>query len=753
MRKSLLLILGSLLLGAGPARAAGGDTVADRVLGQGTLTTSIPYFVDGRVFSAADVAIDRSAVPNRIYVADVDLNRVLGWSDVQRFRAGEAADLVLGQPSLLTGQLIFELQNCTLPPSKITFCRPSNLAVDGGGNLYVVDSFNFRVLELDSPFTTDRVADRVFGQADFTSHQHSGISPPTSQGVTVDAAGNVWMADPTQSFRVLEFDAPLTHDTQADRVIEPDAKCSAGFHDGLCNPGLLRVSPQGDLYVEDSGRLWVFRQPLTTDLVADFSPSFGVPGMVFDPAGNLIYSAGLGQSFLGRLPAPIGPDTQAEQIFHASTLGAYGRLDRDSQGNLYVGAYGDTGSGPSAVYLYDPPFQTEPEKIGRSRLTNQGLDQPLAVAVDRSSSPNHLYVADRTNRVLGWRDAAGFANGAPADLVLDGNDPRERFCSHNPNGISASHFCFDEPLLIPGMAVDSRGNLWLSDITNNRVLELDRPFDTDGIADRVLGQGGSFTTRGCNQGHPEGPSAASLCLPGALAFDRKDNLYVADLYNSRVLLFVDPLRDQVADKIFGQPSFRRGSCGSQIFGRRTTGFCFMFDEGDLFPHINAAAGLAVDPQGNLYVADPFNARVLIFKDAARSDAAPDAVLGQDGQLWTSFSRMGGAGARRFFGANRNDFPPDFGPSGLAIGPDGELYVADAPNDRVLVFADPLHADRADRVFGHEGFDAGGASLLFFSMPPASERTLLRPHALAFDVDGNLYVADTFNNRVLAFDRP
>jgi len=749
-----LLILAS----SGPVRAAGGDTVADRVLGQSALTTSTPYFVDGRIFSATDVAIDRSVTPNRIYLADAELNRVLGWSDVNRFAAREAADLVLGQPTPFMGETVFAARNCPAPPSATRFCRPNRVAVDHRGNLYVGDLFNFRVLELDRPFTTDRVADRVFGQRDFTSRQHVGPEPAspndTFQGISIDGAGNVWMVDPTGARRVLELDDPLTHDNQPDRVIEPEtvAECLRSPVDRPCQPADVEISPLGDLYVQDFGinsgkRLLIYRQPLTTDLVLDVSRFWGdIVGLAFDAAGNLLATNGV---WIQRYPAAFGPDTQPANLAGPFKADIAGRGDLDSAGNLYVAGRPWPESGNDRVLIFQPPYQREPFKIGRATLTDQGLRRPTLVAVDRSSSPNHLYAADADDRVLGWRDAAGFTSGAPPDLVIDGNDPKfPGTCNYAGAAVNASRFCLIDPGLLGGLAVDSRGNLWLSDVFNNRILEFDRPFETDGVADYVLGQGNSFRTRTCNKGSR---SARTLCNPGALAFDRDDNLFVADQLNHRVLLFVQPLQDKVADRVFGQADFRQGKCnrGDESHPRADT-LCFGFEDGAINVHLYMASGLAVDPQGTLYVGDSVNARVLIFKDAARSDALPDAVLGQDGSFQT---RLAGTGAKRFGGVRGYDTPATFGPSGLAIGPEGELYVADSPNDRLLVFADPLHNDTAERVFGHEDFGGGDPALPSRDNPPASARRLLRPTALAFDVHGNLYVADAFYNRVLAFDAP
>lgn len=731
---------------AAPAGAASGDTVADRVLGQRRLSTSLPYFVDGRVFGAVygvtDVAVDRSVTPNRVYLADTDLNRVLGWSDIQQFRAGASADLVLGQPSLFTGQLIDSPQTCPQPPSATSFCRPSRVEVDPAGNLYVADSFNYRVLEFDRPFTTDRTADLVFGQPDFNSRRPEGFGAAGPSvfdygpELVVDAAGNLWIADPGGSRRIFEFDAPPAHGTVADRIIEPrpSSQCGTAQTTSFCYPAAIGISPAGDLYVRDSesgptqaGPLLIYRQPLTTDLQPDLVVTYPTPlrDMVFDPAGNLLYFYG---SYSFRIPAAPGPGTIPETVRQVHGYFDDARMAMDSQGNLYVASSSNRGF----VDIFDGPNQKELPRVGRAHLTNQGLQRPVALAVDRSSTPNHLYVLDQAQRLLGWRDAEGFANGAPADLVMA-----------DPAPCNLGHLCLVNPgIFTNNLAVDSKGNLWVSSTGNFQILEFDRPFETDLIPDRKLGKAG------CT---PATRSAQTLCYPGALTFDRDDNLYVADLDSHRVLLFKDPLHDGTADKVFGQPNFQAGSCNrGDLSHARAAGLCFGLEDGFPSTYFYGAGGVAVDAQGNLYVADSLNFRVLIFKDAARSDTLPDAVLGQDGSFRT---RLNGTGAKRFGGVTHDSFSI-FGPTGLAIGPGGELYVADPSNDRLLVFKDPLRDDVADRVFGHPSFDAAGtASAELGNNPPATAARLLRPTALAFDAQGNLYVADTFYNRVLVFDRP
>src|SRR5206468_2156149 len=92
------------------------------------------------------------------------------------------------------------------------------------------------------------------------------------------------------------------------------------------------------------------------------------------------------------------------------------------------------------------------------------------------------------------------------------------------------------------------------------------------------------------------------------------------------------------------------------------------------------------------------------------------------RLGVSFSTWRSAGERR--------------PRRLAVGPGGELYVADTANDRLVIFTDPLRRNTADRVFGHSDFNAGGNPLSpYVTIPPTTARNLLRPRTLAFDGAG------------------
>ena len=373
----------------------------------------------------------------------------------------------------------------------------------------------------------------------------------------------------------------------------------------------------------------------------------------------------------------------------------------DGAGRLWVADLGN-----SRVLRFDAPktSATASRVLGQTRFRTNApnlldagsLLSPSGIAVDRSVSPNRLWVADRDyNRVLGWRDATGFANGAPADLIIGQPNPFTTGC--NAGGVSNRSLCGPQ-----GVAVDRNGDLWVVDRFNHRVLAFRSPFTADRVADFVIGQLGSFTASGaaCATGRSE----ATLCQPLDVAVDSRGDVYVAD--TGRVLAYRVPrTTDALADRVLGQPSFAEVDCGT---GR-----------------VCNPPGLAVDAEDTLWVADADNSRVLAYRDPLRTDIRPDLVVGQGGSFQRDECRGDDRGLCH--------------PFDVAVDDDGALYVADFSNGRVVKLDAPWQRSKASQVFGL-GPDLSADGLAF-------------PWAVAVDEDGNLYVADPDHHRVLAYDRP
>jgi NHL repeat len=256
-----------------------------------------------------------------------------------------------------------------------------------------------------------------------------------------------------------------------------------------------------------------------------------------------------------------------------------------------------------------------------------------------------------------------------------------------------------------GAAVDSSGNLYVGDTGNNRVLFYPAGTTT---ATRVYGQLGSFTTGGNNQG---GLSANSLNNPYGVAVDSSDNLYVADYLNNRVLFY--PSGSTTATRVYGQ----NGSFTTNVSGVSATG-------------LNGPNRVVLDSGGNLYVADSLNNRVLFYPSGSTTATR---VYGQGGSFTTGVPNNGG------ISANSLDQP-----LGVVLDSSGNLYVADSFNNRVLFY--PSGSTTATQVYGQLGsFTTNTANL-----GGISANSLSRPFGVSLDSSGNLYVADTFNNRLLFY---
>ena len=334
------------------------------------------------------------------------------------------------------------------------------------------------------------------------------------------------------------------------------------------------------------------------------------------------------------------------------------------------------------------------------------LNGPVGLAVDAQSG--RLFVADVSdNRVLSWPDAAALANGQAADLVIGQPD----FTSTAPNNGVFTPTA--NSLNLPdGVTLDAQGNLYVADNGNQRVLEYNTPLSNGMAASRVFGQNGSFTTTAAFP-----VSANTLCDPSSVALDTHGHLYVADFCNNRVLEFDTPLSNTTPDRVFGQG------------GSFTTTANLPVTANSLyFPN-----GVALDAHGHLYVAEGGDNRVLEY-DTPLSNTTADHVFGQGGSFTTTANLPVTADSLT-------------SPYGVALDALGNLYVADAGNNRVLEYNRPLSNTTADEVFGQ------GGSFTTTAVLPVSANSLSDPVGVALDAQGNLFGADVLNHRVLEYDRP
>jgi sugar lactone lactonase YvrE len=248
------------------------------------------------------------------------------------------------------------------------------------------------------------------------------------------------------------------------------------------------------------------------------------------------------------------------------------------------------------------------------------------------------------------------------------------------------------------VAVDGRGTLYIADTFNHRIRIVEAPT---GIIRTLVGTGAA---RFSGEGGPA--EKAALNEPVSLALDeRRGRLYIADLANYRVRML--ELKTGVISTYAGR--------GGQDY------------DGDGQPARQAGltgpSGLALDAEGNLYIADTFCGRV------RRVDAATGLI-----------STVAGDGTGYRYQGVPNEFSTGLArPASIALAADGTLYITDSDNHLIRKWNPRSKIITAVAGNGAAQFTGDGG--------PAAAASLNYPFGVALDQSGNLYIADTFNHRI------
>jgi hypothetical protein len=301
----------------------------------------------------------------------------------------------------------------------------------------------------------------------------------------------------------------------------------------------------------------------------------------------------------------------------------------------YPSAAAMTNGAAAEAVLGQPNFTQNSNSLSATTLW-----QPAGMAMDAAGN---LWVADeRNNRVLRNANAATIASGSAASSVLG----QPNLTTDNYPLVTASS------MYEPYSVFCSGTTLWVGDTGSDRVLRFENAASlaNGAAASAVFGQP-DFTT---NTAY-DPPNAFSLYAPMQIYVDGADNLWVVDFVVNRVVMFPNAATAanyEAATLVLGQPDFNSAAAGSTA----TT--------------FNSLIGVYGDQEGNIYVSDYGNNRILIFANAASlsNGAAATYVLGQ-----TNFTSTG-------TGDNANQLN---GPTFLFVGT--SLLAADATNNRVLVY--------------------------------------------------------------------
>lgn len=435
--------------------------------------------------------------------------------------------------------------------------------------------------------------------------------------------------------------------------------------------GVVR-RPDGDLIVVDyqAHRLWRIDQE---GILHSFAGD-GVPGNSGDG----------GSAAAARFYHPHDLTQDQDGNLYLSDLGnyTYRRIDYQTGIITRVAGSGKKGRGGN----------------GRSALEAE-LDTTCGIAVDQDGN---LYLSSEWGNNIRRVDAqtgiiehfAGLdARHYPSET---GNSrptygPGLSLMGYHGDGGLASAAAFHNP---EHLAFDSKGNLYVCDNRNDRIRKID--MET-GIISTVFGNG-----QRSSNGDGRLATKASTLMPDAICFDAHDNLYVGEKYGYRVRK-VDAQTGIVQTLVGnGVPGFgEEGQHGSET-------------------HCNSCeAGIWADPDGTVYWGD-CSGRLRRYD--GRSGIVTTVLGGtsvHDGQ----------PAAQAFL----------CGLGGLAVGPNGRLYIADVWSQRIRMI-DPA-TGIIETVAGNGARAYGGDNGL------ATDAYLGNPHDVSVDSQGRLVIADTRNGRL------
>jgi uncharacterized protein (TIGR03437 family) len=424
--------------------------------------------------------------------------------------------------------------------------HPADVAVDSSGNLYVADTGNALIRKITTDGNINYLAGALTPGCNPLTQNGcvntpligysgdgglaglAGLSNP--YGVAVDKSGNVYIAEPADG-RIRQVNAKGVINTIVGTGIggwNGDGVAASSAQ--LNRPYSIAIDSSGNLYIADFANNRVRKVDNSgTGKIATVAGS-----------GFFAYSGDGGRATSAQLNGPraVTADT-AGNLYIADTANSVVRkvtagLISTIAGNASPGFSGDSGSATSAQ-----------------------INSPQGIAVDSNGT---VYVADTANSRIRK------ISGGQISTYAGGSSP-----GYSGDGGQAGSALLNYPT---GMALDNQGNLYFADTDNNAI----RKITSGGAISTVAGNG--------NQGYGgDGGAATSALLnyPQGVAVDSSGTLYIADTLNNAVRM----VRNGVITTIGGT-----GVAGHAGDGGPATK-----------AQIGSPTGIVVDSSGNIFVSD------------------------------------------------------------------------------------------------------------------------------------------------------
>ena len=465
------------------------------------------------------------------------------------------------------------------------FYYPTAIAADGAGNLFVADSEMHTIRKVSPAGEVTTVAG-LAGTRGSSDGVGSAARFSEPSGVAVDGDGNVYVGDTRNStIRKISPDGAVS--TLAGVAQQGGVTDGSGSAARFADPQGVAVAADGTIYVADS------RNHLIRAVT---------------PAGAVTTAAGAVALF--NRPADVAVGRGGDIYIADSDNATIRRIAPDGATSTFAGLAGVRGStdgtGPAARFWAPVGLSFDPEGnlYVVERSTTVRKITPAGVVSTVAGSPIQGGSVDGPRNVARFSTLTGIAVDAASNVyVVDEDEDNVRKITpegtvstvaglaRNPGSAdgSGSAARFNRPY---GIAIDGRGNLYVSDRGNQTI----RKITPAGLVSTLAGLPG---TGGSADGTA---SAARFLHPGGLEVDSAGNVYVADLMNN-LIRKISP--SGVVTTLAGSP--RAESLSSEMFsdGRgRAAGF-------------NAPLGLGLDAAGKLYIADTLNHTIRLATPLSR----------------------------------------------------------------------------------------------------------------------------------------
>jgi hypothetical protein len=631
--------------------------------------------------------------------------------------------------------------------SAARFKNPGGVATDTNGNVYVTDSGNHTIRKVTPAGVVTTLAG-VPGVSGTNNGTGSAARFDQPQGIAVDTSGNVYVADSGNHIirKVSPVGANWVVTTLAGLPSVSGTNDGAGSASRFNQPNGVAVDTSGNVYVGDTLN-YTIRKVTPAGVVttlAGVSGSFGNTdgtgsgarfsepgGVVVDSAGN-VYVADSDNHTI-RQVTPAGEVTTLAGGCHCGEADGTGSaagfrhpygIAVDNSGNVYVA---------EAVGTIRQMTQVGADWVVR---TLSGREDACCTSVDGTGTAaqfygpgglavdgaGNVYVADTGNNTIRQMAQVGADWVVTTFAGLVGSRG-----SQDGTGSAAG---FDNPR---GMALDGAGNVYVVDEGNSTI----RQVTPAGVVTTLAGMAG---WTGTNDGTG---SDARFYYPSGIAVDGAGNIYVADTFNQTIRQMTPIGADWVVTTLAGMA----GSSGTN-------------DGAGSAARFSQPGGMAVDTNGNIYVADSGNSTIRRVTPAgvvttlagisAGSSLAVDIAVDTTGNIYLAYGNTirkvtpvgtnwvvttlagtvddtgsvdGTGSAARFFY-----------PSGVAVDSAGNVYVSDFLNYTIRKVTPGGAVTTLAGLAESQGSTDGTGSAARFN----------NPQGVVVDSAGNLYVADSYN---------